>query len=126
MIYCYTPFDDGFPYTEAEEMYEKNKESIGDDNTFEGLLKDTLFFAFKEDEKLIGCIYYYTLEDNLWYVNAFAGRKTHLTNLKCLKWSLNGFQSDIYAKTHHKTAKLCLNKLGFEKINENLYRYSRR
>lgn len=126
MIYCYTPFDNGFPYAKAKEMYEKNQELVEDSNTFEGVLNNTLFFAFMEEEKLIGCIYYYMLEDGLWYVNAFAGRKTHLTNLKCLKWSLNGFKNDIYAKTHHKTAKLCLNRLGFEKINENLYKYSRR
>ena len=122
MIYCYTPFDKDFPYEDCKKMYEENKTLLEDNNTFNGVLKNTLFFAFMDKQKLIGCIYYYMLQDGLWYVNAFAGRKTHLTNLTCLKWSLNCFK-EVYAKTKHKTALLCLKKLGFKHVENDLYKY---
>ncbi len=125
MIYVYFPHDEGFPYKETKELYEKTQEDIGDSNAFDNVINKTLFMAFKEDDKLLGGIYYYTLPDDpRVYVNVFSGRKTHLSNLKCLKWSLNGFVGDIYAKTKHRHIRILAMRLGFKKISDDLLVYN--
>ena len=75
--------------------------------------------------KHIGCIYYYKKDGKL-FVNAFANRHTHKTNIECLKMSFDWFNCDIYAQTQHKTAIYCLYKCGFKKVHNNLYKYERR
>ena len=72
----------------------------------------------------IGCIYYYQKDGRL-FVNAFANRHTHETNIKCLKMSFDWFNCDIYAQTKHKTAIFCLYKCGFKKINDDIYKLER-
>ena len=126
MIFYYTPFMEDFPYEQSKEMYEENQKLIEDDNDFDNVIKHTFFLSFVDENKdLLGCIYFYKLEDDKLYVNAFADRGHHEINLKALKFAMNGFDEDIYAKTHQRTAKLCLNRLGFEKLNEELYVYRR-
>lgn len=125
MIIVRTPNDALFNYAECEELYEQNKHLIEDDS-FEDIVKRTWFYSFYDlgENKLIGCIYFY-LRGSRMYVNAFAGRKTHKKNLECLKTALSWFRRNIYAKTKHKTAKLCLLRCGFEEVSKNLYKYRR-
>lgn len=127
MIIVRTPHDDLFNYSECEEMYNKNKELIGDDD-FKDIVKRTFFYSFYEwnTHKFIGCIYYYYRNDGRLFFNGFAGRKHHLLNLECVKKTLNWFDCDIYAETKHKTAKLCLLKCGFEKFENDIYIYRRK
>lgn len=124
MIHIYTPSDKLFNYAEIEELYNDCKELIGDDE-FKDVIDRTLFFAFYDETELIGCIYYYKLADSLMYVNAFAHRKHHELNLECFKYSLSWFDCDIYAKTQHRTAKLCLLRTGFKEVKKGLYKYIR-
>lgn len=128
MIHCFMPFSPEFPYEEAKECYERYQNEIDDNQSFEDLLKNTMFFAFvnDEDKKLWGCIYFYKLEDDLTYVNAFATRHHHGENVKWLKWAVSGFKCNIYAKTKHRHAVLCLLRAGFKKIDDNLYEYERK
>ena len=127
MIIVRTPNDTLFNYTECEELYNKNKELIGDDE-FEDVIKRTDFYSFIiwQNNELLGCIYYYKINGKT-YVNAFADRGHHEINLECLKESLNRRKEKvIYAKTKHRTAALCLYRLGFKKIKDNLYEYRRK
>jgi hypothetical protein len=126
MIIVRTPNDELFNYTECEEMYELNKELVGD-GEFSDIVKQTYFFSFYDLQtgSLIGCIYFY-LKGSRMYVNAFAGRKTHKKNLECLKTALSWCKRNVYAKTKHKTAKLCLLRCGFEEVSKNLYKYRRK
>ena len=114
------------PYLEAKKMYEENQEKLEDFADFDDTIRNTLFFAFTGDNnELLGLIYYYTLDDGLTYINGVAGKKHHLTNLRGLKWTLNGFNCDIYARSKQKPAILCLLRLGFKKIDKNLYKLER-
>lgn len=126
MLNVYTPFTEGFPYQDLKELYENSQHLIEDDQSFDDLLVSTMFFGFKEDEKTLGGIYFYTSSDRKTYVNAFAGRNTKESNFKCFKWCLLGFKQDIYAKSHQKTAIYALYRAGFKKIGKDLYIYRRK
>lgn len=124
MIKVYIPSDYDFNYKQCKKLYKKYQRKIGDDVEFRDLVKNTFFYSFFDDEKHIGCIYYYEKDGKL-FVNAFANRHTHEINITCLKMTFGWFNCDIYAKTAHKTAIYCLYKCGFKKIGDNLYKYER-
>lgn len=126
MINVFIPTDAGFDYKQCKKMYKKCRKKINDNQEFRDIVKNTFFYAFfDENKKLYGCIYYYMRGDKL-FVNAFAGRHTHLINIEQFKRTFDWFNCDIYAETKHKTAIYCLLKCGFKKIDENLYRYRRK
>ncbi len=124
MIKVYIPSDFDFNYKQCKKLYKKYQKQIGDDVDFRDVVKNTFFYSFFDDEKHIGCIYYYEKDGKL-FVNAFANRHTHEINITCLKMTFDWFNCDIYAKTAHKTAIFCLYKCGFKKIGDNLYKYER-
>lgn len=126
MIAVYTPEDKLFNYAEVEEMYNENKEQIGDDD-FEDVIKRTKFYAFYilQTRELIGCIYFFK-KGRRTFVNAFAGRKHHLLNLECFKESLSWLNCNIYADTKNKCSRLCVLKCGFKKVKDNIYVYRRK
>lgn len=124
MIKVYIPSDFDFNYKQCKKLYKKYQKQIGDDVDFRDVVKNTFFYSFFDDEKHIGCIYYYEKDGKL-FVNAFANRYTHEINITCLKMTFDWFNCDIYAKTAHKTAIFCLYKCGFKKIGDNLYKYER-
>lgn len=124
MIKVYIPNDYDFNYKQCKKLYKKYQKQIGDDVEFRDVVKNTFFYSFFDDEKHIGCIYYYEKDGKL-FVNAFANRHTHEINITCLKMTFDWFNCDIYAKTAHKTAIFCLYKCGFKKIGDNLYKYER-
>lgn len=105
-------------------MYKKYQRVIRDDQEFRNVVKNTFFYSFFDDKRLIGCIYYY-YKNNKLYVNAFANRHTHEINIKYFKETFKWFSCDIYAETTYKTAILCLYKCGFKKIDDNLYKLER-
>lgn len=125
MIKVYIPGDSEFNYEECENLYNQHQEKIGDNQNFRELVRNTLFYSFYDDEKFLGCIYYY-LKNGRVYVNAYAGRHTHLQNIECLKMSLGWFTTDIYAYSIQKPAIYCLLKCGFKKVSENTYKYERK
>ena len=124
MIRVITPKNLTFNYAECEELYDTYKDLIGDDD-FEDVINRTDFYAFyiSKTMELIGCIYYYKIGRKL-FVNAFANRHHHELNLECLKESMRWYKRNIYAKTNHKTASLCLLKCGFKK-EKDLYIHRR-
>ena len=124
MMKVFAPFMKNFPYLELKDMYEENQELIGDDQSFDDVILRTMFFGFMENETVLGGIYFYE-NNSRTFVNAFAGRKTYKQNEACLKWTLNGFRCPIYARTRHRYVRLRLLKLGFKKVEENIYKYER-
>lgn len=124
MIKVFIPKDIDFNYKQCKKLYKKYQRQIGDNQEFRDIVKKTFFYSFFDDEKHIGCIYYYMRGDKL-FVNAFANRHTHEINIECLKKSFEWFNCDIYAETKHKTAIYCLYKCGFKKVEDNIYKYER-
>ena len=124
MIKVLIPKNTDFNYKQCKKLYKKYKKQIGDNQEFRDIVKSTFFYSFFDEGKHIGCIYYYEKHGKL-FVNAFANRHTHETNIKCLKKTFEWFNCDIYAQTEHKTAIYCLYKCGFKKINDNTYKLER-
>lgn len=124
MINVLIPINKGFNFKECKKLFHKYKRDIKDKRKFRDIVETTFFYSFFDDEKFIGCIYYY-YEDSKLYINAYAHRHNHNINLQCLNMSLKWFTCDIYARTEHKTAALCLLRCGFKKISNNLYKYER-
>lgn len=124
MIKVLIPNNPDFNYKECKKLYKKYRKQIGDNQEFRDIVKNTFFYSFFDDNKHIGCIYYYMRGDKL-FVNAFANRHTHLINIECLKKTFEWFNCDIYAETKHKTAIYCLYKCGFKKVEKNIYKYER-
>ena len=124
MITVLTPNNLTFNYAECEELYNSCKDLV-DDDSFDEVIKRTQFYAFyiSKTKELIGCIYYYLIGRKL-FVNAFAYRHHHELNLECLKESMRWYKRNIYARTKHKTAILCLLKCGFKK-EKDLFVYRR-
>jgi hypothetical protein len=125
MITVRIPYDKDFNYKECKKMYKKYRRLVGDNEEFRDVVKKTYFYSFFDDDKHLGCIYYYHKNGKL-FVNAFANRHTHLQNIECLKRTFGWFNCDIYAETRHKTAIFCLYKCGFKKLDNNLYVLERR
>lgn len=124
MIKVFIPTDNGFNYKQCKKLFKKYRDKVSDNSEFRDIVKSTFFYSFFDDDKFLGCIYYYEKNNKL-YVNAYASRHHHLINMECLKMSLNWFNCDIYAETTHKTAILCLFKCGFKRIDEKLFIYRR-
>ena len=106
---------------ECRILYENSQSKIGDTNSFDFIRDNTFFFMFVNNSTFIGAIYYFIDEENKLFLNAFAKRKNHLINLKCLKMSLDWFDCDIYAQAQNRMSALCLRKCGFKKIGKNIY-----
>lgn len=125
MIKVFIPYDKEFLRfkKECKNLYKSVQKSICDTNTFEFIVRNTFFYLFINDEKLIGAIYFFEDENGKLYLNGFANQKMHLLNLECLKMSLNWFDCDIYATVQNKMSKLCLRKCGFIQIGEKEFVY---
>ena len=110
-------------YQEIKDLYEKSQEKICDTNSFEFVIKETFFYMFLDDDKLIGGIYYFLDENNKLFLNGFANRKMHELCLRCLKSSLSWFVCDIYAQAQNRASALCLLKCGFKRVKDNIFVY---
>lgn len=106
-----------------KQMYKKVQNKICDTNSFEFITKNTLFYAFLgDDKKIIGAIYFF-IDDKKLYLNAYAGKGHHESNLECVRMSLGWFNCDIYAVAQNKASALCLLRCGFKRIKNNLFVY---
>lgn len=124
-IQVFSPIMTNFPYEESKKMYEEYKVLIGDDQDFDDVITNSMYFAFKHEGKLLGGIYFYR-KDSRTFVNVFSGRGQYKLNNECFKWALKGFREPIYAHTIHRYVKLRIKRLGFKEIDTNLYKYERR
>ena len=124
MITVLIPTDSEFEKHKAQikEVYEKCQEKICDFNSFEFVIKNTLFYSFFLDGDFIGAIYYFKENDKL-FLNAFALPKNHLANLECLQLSTTWFKKPIYAEAQNRASALCLLRSGFKRVKEKLFCY---
>lgn len=123
MITVFKPADIEFDFNEVKQLYDKNQKLLEDDN-FNDVVNRTDFYSYYDDNEFLGCIYFYYIGKDL-YFNAFAKRGHHLKNLECLKMTLDWYDTPIYANALHKTSILCLLRLGFKKVKDNIYKYER-
>lgn len=116
------PIYPNFNYSQCKALYEKYKNLINDVDDFFQIISSTQFFSFLTDtDKFIGCLYFYNSSDGKLMLNGFANRGMHLYNIEALRIASNWFDTDIYAKTPHKTAAFCLLRAGFKKCDNQLY-----
>lgn len=114
---------DFFRYkNEVKKLYLENQDKINDDNTFDFICKETFFYLFLVDEKILGVIYFFQ-DDGKLYLNGFAVRKFLKEKLEALKLATTWFNCEIYAEAQNKASAYCLKKVGFKKITERLYAY---
>lgn len=118
------PLDIEFEYRKCKKLYERYQKLIGDDQQFNDVVKNTYFYSFYSDNVLIGCIYCF-YRDNELFLNAFATRHHHKENIEAMKMVLSWFNCDIYAESIRKPAIYCLLELGFKKQKGNIYKYER-
>ena len=107
---------------QIKKYYEKYQEKICDFNSFEFVIKNTLFYSFFFDGDFIGAIYYFKENDKL-FLNAFALPKNHQANLECLQLSTTWFKKPIYAEAQNRASALCLLRSGFKRVKEKLFCY---
>ncbi len=107
---------------ECKNLYESVQDKICDDNSFEFICENTLFYLFETNGFLIGAIYYFKDKDGKLFLNGFAKRKMHKLCLECLKMSLNWFKGCVYAEAQNRASALCLLKCGFVRTKENLFK----
>ena len=86
------------------------------------ICKETFFYLFLVDEKILGVIYFFQ-DDGKLYLNGFAVRKFLKEKLEALKLATTWFNCEIYAEAQNKASAYCLKKVGFKKITERLYAY---
>ena len=124
MIQVFIPTDAGFNLYENEikNLYENLQGRICDNNSFDFVKNNTLFYMFVIDGMLLGGIYYFKDSEKL-FVNAFSKRKFLKEKLACLKLSLSWFKCDIYAEAQHKETILCLLRLKFKHYKNNIFVY---
>ena len=114
---------DFFRYkNEVKKLYLENQDKINDDNTFDFICKETFFYLFLVDEKILGVIYFFQDDEKL-YLNGFAVRKFLKEKREALKLATTWFNCEIYAEAQNKASAYCLKKVGFKKITERLYAY---
>ena len=114
---------DFFRYkNEVKKLYLENQDKSNDDNTFDFICKETFFYLFLVDEKILGVIYFFQ-DDGKLYLNGFAVRKFLKEKLEALKLATTWFNCEIYAEAQNKASAYCLKKVGFKKITERLYAY---
>ena len=106
---------------ECKILYESLQDKICDDSSFDFITKNTFFYLFEADGKLLGGIYYFYDENKKLFVNAFANRKTHELNMACLKLTTTWFNDDIYALAQNRMSAICLLRCGFKRIKDNLF-----
>jgi len=126
MIKVLIPSDVEFKIYEPvlRKMYEESKDKICDDNTFDFIINDTLYYAFIKEGAVIGAIYFFEDGDKL-FLNAYAGRKHLEDNIECVKLSTRWFNCDIYAEAQNRASALCLLRAGFKRIQGKLFIYEK-
>ena len=109
--------------SECKALYETSQGKICDDNSFEFVVNNTLFYLFETKGSLIGAIYYFLDEGGRLFLNGFAKRKMHNLCIECLKMSLNWFRGSIYAEAQNRASALCLLRCGFQREHGNVFKY---
>ena len=120
MLEVRIPINENFEFDKCCNMYRKLQKYICDDSDFIDVITNTYFYAFYSENELIGCIYLYN-KDNKLFLNGFASRGHHELNMEAMKMVEDWFSCDIYAETTNKLSSMCLHRLGYKKIDTNLY-----
>ena len=62
-------------YPECKNLYESVQEKICDPNSFDFICRNTYFYLFIDENRLIGAIYYFVDKDGKLFLNGFANKK---------------------------------------------------
>lgn len=114
------PADKDFDFYACRKLYKKYQKLVGDDASFNKIIKNAFFYSFYDNKTLVGCIYIYKKKKKL-YINGFAIRKFYEIKYQALNKIFDWFDCDIYAESIRKPAIYMLYQCGFEKISENLF-----
>ena len=114
--------DSNFEYNKCKKLYEESQPLVNDDASFEELVKNTFFYSFYQDGGLIGCIYLFRKEGKL-FLSGFSKRKHYYFNFSAIKKIFEWFTCDIYAQSVQRPAIILLLRIGFKKLQKNLYVY---
>lgn len=114
------PADENFDFYSCKKLYKKYQKLIGDDASFNQIIKNTFFYAFYDNKTLVGCIYVF----EKWLgVNesGFNSPHTKETGVGVNENSLNSAPTkEIEAGVNDNGMKLFINgfaKQGFHQFN---------
>lgn len=96
----------------AQALFEENRENLDDINGFATVLKAGVFFNVYDDG-YVGSIFAYECDDNKIWLGGYAVRHKHRACIDAVK-KVSGLYKEVYAKTRHKTAVICLLRAGFK------------
>lgn len=116
------PQHENFDFYACRKLYKKYQKLVGDNVSFNQIIKNTFFYSFYDDKTLVGCIYVFEKQKKL-FMNGFAKRGFHKFNIQAVKKIFDWFNADIYAQSVRKPAILLLLKCGFKKISDNMFVY---
>ena len=127
MINVWIPYNSEFEKfkPECKALYIKSQDKICDNNSFDFVISNTLFYLFETEGCLIGAIYYFLDEKGRLFLNGFAKRKMHYLCLECLKMSLDWFKGSIYAEAQNRASALCLLRCGFKREQGDVFKYEK-
>lgn len=118
------PSHSDFDFYACKKLYKRYQKLVGDNETFNKIIKNTFFYAFYDGKTLVGCIYVYKKEEKL-FINGFAIRKYYEIKKQALEKIIEWFNCNIYAESVNKPAIYMLLVCGFKKIEKNLYVYKK-
>ena len=116
------PADENFDFYACRKLYKKYQKAVGDDVSFNQIIKNTCFYSFYDNKNLVGCIYVFEKNKKI-FINGFAKRGFHNFNIKAVKKIFDWFKSDIYAFSINYRARYVLFTSCFSKITDNLFVY---
>lgn len=123
-----------YPDKETLELFNKYKDLVIPDDSIEDLIKSCRGFFFKVyvDSFFKGCIYIHNWKEinNKWesaYLSGFSKPKNQLNTVKAVNYICQKIAEDygikeIFSKTDHKHAVICLKRSGFKLYKDNIYR----
>ncbi len=106
-----------FDFEKAKKGYFLNQDKLDDENGFEHLFANGLFWnAYKKG--YVGTLFAYQGEDERWYMGGWAERKRHKDCVKAVM-QVADFFPVIYAQTKHLNAVICLKAAGFRWLSRD-------
>lgn len=118
------PTDKDFDYEINKHLFDKANQTLDEKRSFDDVLRCCQFFSYYDDDEYLGFIYFFYEDDKL-YVATASVPKRYAKTIECFKQALTYYNCDIYAKTVQRHVKIAALRVGFKKINDNLYKYER-
>ena len=107
------PANENFDFYACKKLYKKYQNLIGDDVPFNQIIKNTFFYSFYQNKKLIGCIYIFEKYKKL-YMNGFAIRGFHNFNIKVNGYTQIQIEKILFpiiiTKNLHRNITVCVQR----------------